>query len=89
MRDAALAGQLLTIRCGQCRRSANYWASDMVKVVGYGHQVHVPPFPCSRCRFREYMRVEWRVPNVVDLDSLIVRRPVKQVSKWLWTNEKA
>jgi len=80
---------MLTMRCGLCRRSVNYWASDLVKVVGPHHEVHVPPFPCSKCRTREYIRIEWRVPPASALNDLTVRRPVKQITKWIWADERA
>lgn len=89
MRDAAKQGQMLLVRCKLCHGSANYWAADLVRVVGPLHEVHVPPFPCSRCGTSEYVMVKWTIPPSSELSKLTVRRPVKQVSKWIWRNEKA
>lgn len=80
---------MLMVRCGLCRRTANYWADDLLKVLGPLHELHVAPFPCSRCKTAEYINVKWKVPSGSDLSSLTVRRPVKQVSKWMWRDEKA
>ncbi|TDT74750.1 hypothetical protein BDE40_1466 [Litoreibacter halocynthiae] len=89
MRDAANLNQLLTVRCNLCRRSVNYWAHDLLKVVGPDHQLHVPPFPCSKCRTSEYLNVTYVIPLVSELENLTVRRPVKRIAKWIWRNEKA
>jgi hypothetical protein len=89
MRDAAREDQLIGVRCNVCRRSVNYWANDLVKVVGPNHEVHVPPFPCSKCRTSEYLNVTCEVPSASKLQSLTVRRPVKKITKWIWRNERA
>ena len=89
MRDAAESGQMLMVRCNLCHRTVNYWAYDLVKVVGPHHEVHVPPFQCSRCRTREYLDVKCTIPSASELATLTVRRPVKQIAKWIWRTEKA
>ena len=89
MRHAAEGGQLIMVRCGLCHHRANYWAQDLVKVVGPTHEVHVPPFPCSRCKTRDYIDVKCTVPPATELDGLTVRRPVRKVTKWIWRDEKA
>ena len=89
MKHAADSRQLLRITCKRCNQSVNYWAHDLVQVVGADHQVHVPPFPCSRCKTCEYLNVTWTVPNARELQALTVRRPVKQVVRWVWRDEKA
>lgn len=87
--DAARAGKLLTMRCGLCRRTANFWAADLVAVVGGDHQAHVAPFPCSKCGKTEYIDLRWSVPSASELETLTVRRPVRQVVRWIWRNERA
>ena len=86
MRDAAQDGMLITVYCPMCRRRVNYWAQDLVKVVGPLHQAHIPPFPCSKCRTRE-LQVSWRVLPASEIGGLTVRRPVRQITKWIWRDE--
>ncbi len=88
LRHAASNGMLITVRCPFCRRVVNFWAADLVKVLGPDHELHVPPFPCSRCRTRE-LDVRWRIPSAADLQGLTIRRPVRKVERWQWRNEKA
>lgn len=80
-------GMLVTLRCGLCRRTVHYWAADLFQVVG-DHQVHVPPWPCGRCRTMDYLNVSWTVPGAATLAGLTVRRPVRKIEKWLWRDEK-
>lgn len=87
--DAARDGKLLTMRCGLCRRTAHFWATDLVAVVGGDHQAHVAPFPCSKCGHTDYIDLRWSVPSASELQTLTVRRPVRQVVKWIWRNERA
>lgn len=80
---------MIVMRCNRCRREVRYWAVDLIQVVGYWHQAHVPPWPCSRCRSVEYMRMWWILPSASDLQAgITVRRPVKQVTRWVWRDEK-
>ncbi len=89
MIHAAQDGMIITMRCNGCRRSVHFWASDLVKVVGNDHQLHIAPWPCARCKSTESISVSWRVPSPDFLNGLTIRRPVRQVVKWLWRNEKA
>jgi len=89
MHHAASSGQLLVLRCKLCGRSANYWTADLLKVVGPHHEVHLPPFGCSRCRTKEYKSVKVSVPAASELNKLTVRRPVKQITKSVWRDERA
>lgn len=79
---------MITLRCNHCRRSVNYWAADLVQVVG-DHQVHIPPWPCGRCGTRDFLHVSWEVPTTTTLNGLTVRRPVSKIEKWIWRDEKA
>ncbi len=85
---AASNGMLITVCCPYCRRRVHFWAADLAKVLGPDHELHVPPFPCSRCRTRE-LDVKWCIPSAADLENLTVRRPVRQVVKWIWKDERA
>ena len=90
MCDAARDGMLITVKCGLCRRSVNFWATDLLTVLGPDHQVHHAPFPCSKCRTSDYLDVRWNVPAASDLErGLTVRRPVKKITKWIWRDERA
>lgn len=77
---------ILTYRCSACRREASFLASDLLMVLGGLHETHVPPWPCSRCKTKEYIDVIRSVPSAAELQAGIrVRRPTKQVTRWLWT----
>lgn len=89
MREAAHDGMLITMRCNACRRVTHFWAADLVQVLGDDHQVHIPPWPCSRCRTREYIDMSWTVATADRLNGLTVRRPVSKVERWIWRDEKA
>lgn len=89
MCDAARDGMLITLRCNGCRRTMHFWAVDLVRVVGEDHQLHLAPWPCSRCRTAEYISVSWTVPGAAMLAGLTVRRPVRKIERWLWRDEKA
>jgi hypothetical protein len=89
MRHAAADGMLVSMRCGLCRKTLHFWAADLVTVLGPGHPVHVPPWPCSRCRTAEHIDMRWTVPSPAMLQGLTVRRPIRKIEKWLWQNEKA
>ncbi|MCV2887029.1 hypothetical protein [Ruegeria aquimaris] len=79
---------LITVRCPMCRRTVNFWAADLIKVLGPDHELQNPPFPCSRCKNNE-VDVRWTIPAASDLERLTVRRPVRQIVKWIWRDEKA
>lgn len=82
-------GMMIVMRCNGCRREVRYWASDLLLVLDFFHEAHVPPWPCSRCRTIEYMKMRWVLPSAADLQAgIVVRRPVQQVTKWIWRNEK-
>lgn len=89
MRDAAADGMLVTLRCGKCGQQVNYWAADLVQVVAWDHELHVPPFARSRCRTTEYVSVRATIPSAEAMQGLTVRRPVRQVVRWIWRDEKA
>ncbi|SEN42421.1 hypothetical protein SAMN04489859_1006150 [Paracoccus alcaliphilus] len=82
---------MIVMRCNGCRRQVNYWASDLVKVApNPDHQAHIPLWPCSRCRTKEYMVMRWHYPMAAELvEGLTVRRPVRKVERWIWRDEKA
>ena len=87
--DAARDGMLLTLRCNLCRRVVHFWAADLVPVLGRDHQAHVPPWPCTRCGTIEYVSLRWSIPGAADRAGLTVRRPVGQVLRWTWRDERA
>lgn len=78
----------MIMRCNRCRREVNFWAEDLLKVLDYWHEAHVPSWPFSRCRTKEYMVMRWKLPTAGELQAgILVRRPVGQVTKWVWKNE--
>lgn len=82
-----LDAMLITVRCPGCNRKVHYWVADLLQVLG-DRRLDEPPFPCSRCNSRE-LDVKWRVPAPSELSDLTVRRPARQVVRWIWRNEKA
>jgi hypothetical protein len=82
---------IMTMRCNGCRRQVNYWAADLVKVVEDPfHEARTPPWGCAHCGTGEFMSMRWRIPSATELQSgLTVRRPVRQVVRWIWRDEKA
>lgn len=90
LRHIEHSGRLALVTCAGCGRACRYWAHDLIKVLGPDHDLLVPPFICSKCRRREWMDIHWIVPSATELqDGLTVRRPVKQVVRWIWRDEKA
>lgn len=83
-RDAANDRQVVQIRCSLCGRKAHYLPEDLAKVCGERAPAHVPPFPCSKCGTMEYMHVTLTIPPAEEAMKLQVRRPVRQVVKWIW-----
>lgn len=83
-RDAAADRQVALIRCSLCNRQAHYLPEDLALVCGEKAPANVPPFPCSTCRTAEYMRVTLTIPRAEEALTLEVRRPVRQVVKWVW-----
>lgn len=89
---AELAGSrmLIEVSCGGCHRRVNFWAEDLLRVLGPDHRLARPPFPCSKCRSSESLDMRFRCPAPSDLaKGLTVRRPVKQVVRWIWRDERA
>jgi endogenous inhibitor of DNA gyrase (YacG/DUF329 family) len=84
---AARDGLLISVRCPFCRRTVHYWAADLLKVLEPTHPLRQAPFPCSRCKTTE-LDVRWGMPSAEMLNGLTVRRPVKQVVRWIWRDEK-
>ncbi|MFS4583773.1 hypothetical protein [Phaeobacter sp. C3_T13_0] len=82
LRDAARDGQLVVLRCTLCRRCVHYLANDLAEVVGDKHPVHIPPFPCSKCRTAEHVTITCRSPHPGDLGQIMVRRPAGWKRIW-------
>lgn len=84
LRDAAEIGQLIVVRCSLCRRSATYLAADLVTMMDPFRDAQEPPFTCSKCGRRDYLRVTLRLPEAGDWGSLPVRRPgpVRVTQTW-------
>lgn len=91
IRDCARDRMMVIMRCHSCRRQVRYWAEDLAKVIEDPfHQAHIPPWGCARCGTSEYMAMRWYVPSASELQQgLTVRRPVRQIVKWIWRDERA
>ncbi len=75
LRHAAAEGQLVFVKCLRCQRQAVYLASDLVGLLNPDRDALDPPFPCSRCRSAEHIRVECRIAYSDEIGNLVVRRP--------------
>lgn len=91
LREAARNGMMISMKCALCRREVNYWAHDLIQVLGPEALVDHAPWPCSRCSAPDMLSVRCVVPSASDIatGNIIVRRPVKQVLRWIWRDEKA
>lgn len=90
MAEAARLNMLITLHCNVCGRTTCFLATDLLRVLGPQHEVHRAPFDCGRCKTTDYIRVEWEMLTASRLASgLTLRRPVKQITKWIWRNEQA
>lgn len=90
IRDCARDHMLMVMRCDLCGRTVNYWAEDLAKVIDDPfHEAHVPPWGCGQCGTIDYMSIRWHLPSAQELAAgLTVRRPVRQVVKWIWRDER-
>ncbi|WP_394181151.1 hypothetical protein [Yoonia maritima] len=87
LRDAAVSGEVVLIRCGLCRRGATFLASDLIQVVDPMHPVHLPPFGCSKCGTTEYIDIRMATPQSKDVGLMPVRRLVGSKKVWLWQDK--
>jgi hypothetical protein len=84
LKHAAALGQLVVLRCNYCRRSVNFLASDLASLLGPERDALDPPFPCSKCRRTDYLRVTLKLPLPGDCGAILVRRPgpVRRIQTW-------
>lgn len=87
--EAAAAGMIMTVKCDMCRRTVHFWASDLVQILGAHHPLSKPPWLCSKCKTADYMHVRCKVWSTNSLQGLIIRRPVRKVTRWIWRDEQA
>lgn len=88
MADAAAHDMVISITCRPCRKTINYLATDLVKVVGPTHPVVRAPWRCRKCGAQEWLEVKWEMRTAhLPKPGLIIRRPVGQVMRWIWRNE--
>jgi len=84
LRHAAAEGQLVFVKCVRCQRQAVYLAADLVGLLNPDRDALDPPFPCSRCRSAEHIRVDCRIAYTDEIGNLVVRRPgpLRQTRSW-------
>ena len=84
LRDAAKDGRVVICRCTGCRRTIHYLASDLCEVLSGDLDALYAPFPCSKCKTRDYIFVSLRLPAAGDYGHLLIRRPgpVKVTQTW-------
>lgn len=82
--QAAENGQLIKVRCGCCSRTVHFLAKDLAELLGGSRPALAVPFPCSRCKTDDYMRVEYITPRPGDVGCIAVRRPgpLKVIQTW-------
>lgn len=85
--DAAEAGQIITVKCRNCRRQITFLASDLVRILDPLRDVDEPPFACSKCG-SEDLRVEVTSPTEADVGLIDVRRPAGVERRQLWRTVK-
>lgn len=80
---------LITLRCAGCHRSVHYWPEDLIKVLGAHWPADRVPWPCSKCRTAEYLRMSWSIPSASEVAvGITVRRPVEKYTAWRWKTVK-
>lgn len=84
MGDAAKLGQLIKVRCGGCRRTVFFLASDLAELFGEDTWALKPPISCSRCQHDTWLRIDTFTPRPGDYGQMVVRRPgpVKVIQTW-------
>lgn len=88
LHHAAESGQLVIVRCNGCKRSVTYLAADLERLLDPRRPADDPPFPCSKCGTKDYMRVTIRTPALGDYGSLVIRRPGRVKTTQLWRTVK-
>ena len=85
LRQAADDGQLVIVRCGLCRRTTHFLATDLVTMFDPNRSAYEPAFGCSNCKRDDYISVKLRMPATGDYGDLLVRRPgpVKRIQTWV------
>lgn len=75
---------LIRLNCSLCRKSLYFLPADLVKILGPDHPIHKPPFDCSGCGGKQYMKVKTHSPSKGDYGHLPIRRlgPIKTVYTW-------
>ena len=81
---AAAAGEIVVVRCGNCRKVVNYLAADLAELLGPQRNAFEPHFACGTCRTEMHLRIKMRAPQPGDVGSLIVRRPAGVRTTRLW-----
>ena len=84
LKDLAVDGRLVVVRCNLCRRTTYFLASDLATYFGDGKPFVSLFNRCSKCGKSEYMHVGHRLPDLDDDGALTIRRP-EQV--WQWRDE--
>lgn len=87
LKHAAQDGQLISMRCNGCRRQVNYYATELVDILGPNWPIKHPPWPCSACRSKEWIEVRGIFPSQTDQGKFYVRRLVKIKRVPVWRNE--
>ena len=85
--DAIVQGQIVRVRCGACRRAANFLPEDLAAVYGGGRFALEPLFPCSKCGTTDFVRVTTYSPEIADFGKITIRRPGPKKVVQTWANE--
>jgi len=84
------AGQdyVLRVYCAGCRKTVRYLVDDLIKLKGRDWDVICPPYPCSRCKTREWMGVWPEQVTKADVGMMDIRRPSKVITIQKWKTVK-
>jgi predicted RNA-binding Zn-ribbon protein involved in translation (DUF1610 family) len=71
--DAIEQGHIVRVRCGSCRRAANFRPGDLATIYGGGRSALEPLFPCGDCGTTEFVRATTYYPAIVDFGEIAER----------------
>lgn len=81
--DLAADNRLMVVRCNLCRKTENYLAADLAKVMGGAQKAFNAFEHCPHCGNPRWLRVDIRLPTYQDDGKLKIRRPVRR-ARWYW-----
>jgi hypothetical protein len=87
LNSATEQGHIVRVRCGACRRAANFLPEDLAAIYGGNSFALEPLFPCSKCGTTDFVRVTTYSPEIADFGRITLRRPGPKKVVQTWANE--